>query len=142
MERSSHRLPQSMKIRLYASAVCSTFTHACESWDMTPVVCKKINGFNSRCLHIITGEHWRETATNPLYNLLLAVRKRRLRFLGHVLRMDNDSLLRRTLLAYTQGGEKIPEGSLLADCSNMSLLQLEAAAQDRTKWRTMVYGLR
>ena len=127
-----------MKIHLYASAVCFTFTHACDSWDLTPAVCKKINGFNSRCLHIITGKHWKDTATNPVYNLLLAVRKRRLRFLGHVLRMDKDRLLRRTLLAYTQGGAIIPEGSLLADCCDMSFAEMEAAAEDRALWRTMV----
>ena len=138
---NDHRLPQSMKIRLYASAVCSTFTHACESWDLTPAVCKKINGFNSRCLHIITGEHWKETATNPVFNLLLAVRKRRLRFLGHVLRMEKDRLLRRTLIAYIQGGEIIPEGSLLTDCSGMSFAEMEAVAEDRASWRTMVDGL-
>ena len=138
---NDHRLPQSMKIRLYASAVCSTLTHACEAWDMTSSVCKKINGFNSRCLHVITGKHYRETATNPVYNLLLSVRKRRLRFLGHILRRNNERLLKRTFLAYTHGGESIPEGSLLIDCSGKSLPDLEIAAQDRKAWRDMVDNL-
>ena len=93
---------------------------------------------DSICLHIIRGKHWKDTATNPVYNLLLAVRKRRLRFLGHVLRMDKDRLLRRTLLAYTQGGAIIPEGTLLEDCCDMSFAEMEAAAEDRALWRTMV----
>ena len=44
---SDHRLPQSMKVRLYVLAVCSTLTHACEAWVMTPEICKKMNGFNT-----------------------------------------------------------------------------------------------
>ena len=138
---NDHRLPQSMKIRLYVLAVCSTMTHACESWDLCPSVCRKINGFNSRCLHIITGKHYRETATNPAYDLLLSVRKRRLRFLGHILRMTNERLVKKTLLAYTHGGENIPVGSLLMDCGNLSLRELERAAHDRKKWRRMVNNL-
>ena len=40
--------------------------------------------------HVLTGEHYRETATAPAYDLVLAVRRRRLRYLGHVLRMSAD----------------------------------------------------
>ena len=40
--------------------------------------------FNSCCLHVITGEDYRGTATTPVYDLVLAVRKRRMRYLDHV----------------------------------------------------------
>ena len=105
---------------------------------MTLEVCKKINGFNSRCLHVITKEHYRETATNPVFNLLLAVRKRRLRSLGHLLRMTNAGLLKRTLLAYVHGGAEVPDGSLFMDCTEHSLQIVETLAQDRVQWRLMV----
>jgi hypothetical protein len=138
---SDHRLPQSMKVRLYVLAVCSTLTHACEAWVMAPDVCKKLNGFNSRCLHVITKEHYRETATNPVFNLLLSIRKRRLRFLGHVLRMSNSRLLKKTLFAYVHGGADVPAGSLLMDCVGLSLPELEVLAQDRDQWKYMVDNL-
>ena len=32
----------------------------------------------------MTGEHCRDTATAPAYDLVLAVRRRRLRYIGHV----------------------------------------------------------
>ena len=83
----------------------------------------------------------KETATNPVFNLLLSVRKRRLRYHGHVLRMSNDCLVKKSLLAYTHGGENVPEGSLLMDCGNLSLHELELAAQDRKKWRQMIDNL-
>ena len=128
------RLPVSMKLRMYRLAVCTTFTHATESWELTETVRKKINGFNSRCLHVITGKPHRETATNPTYNLVLDIRRRRLRYLGHLLRMDPSRLVRRTLLAYIYGGEHIPEGSLLQDCPELPLESLVEMAMDRPKW--------
>ena len=46
----------------------------------------------------MTGEHYRETATAPAYDLVLAVRRRRLRYLGHVLRMPSDRMVRCALM--------------------------------------------
>ena len=138
---NDHRLPTSMKLRLYKSAVCSTFTHSSEAWDMTPRVTRSINGFNSRCLHVITKKSYRSTATAPVYNLVLAIRRRRLRFLGHVLRMDDSRLLKRSLVAYVRGGNAPPTGSLLMDCGNAPISELELAAEDRLAWRRRVEDL-
>ena len=99
-----HRLPLTMKLKLYKSAVCSTLTHACEAWNLTDAVSRKINGFNSRCLHVITRKPYRETATKTEFNLLQTVRLRRLRFLGHILHMNDSRIVKRTLLAFTNGG--------------------------------------
>ena len=57
------RLPSSLKLRMYRLAVCTTLTHGSESWTLSEQVRMKINGFNSRCLHAITGKSHRETAT-------------------------------------------------------------------------------
>jgi len=93
-----HQLTHNMKIRLYIiSAVCSTL-HGFEAWTFSPSVKKMLNGFNSRCLSFITGEQRKETATNPDFDLVAAVVRRRLRFAGHILRMDENRLLRRTFI--------------------------------------------
>ena len=89
---SDHRLSRATKLRRYRISVCSTLTHSCEAWTITRTVTRMVNGFNSRCLHVITGEDYRTTATVPAYNLVLAVRKRRLRYLGHVLRLPPRAL--------------------------------------------------
>ena len=127
-----------MKIRLYQTAVCSTLTHACEAWTMTDKVSRKANGFNSRCLHVITGDHYRDTALNPVYDLLSAIRKRRLRFLGHILRMDPDRLLRQTLFAYLHDVDSRPAGSLLHGCENIPMNELTVMACNRSLWRQFV----
>ena len=74
------------------------------------------------------------TATQPAYDLVLAIRRRRMRYLGHILRMDSNRLVRRTLIAYTSGGNNAPEGSLLQDCPELPLESLVEMAMDRPKW--------
>ena len=89
-----------MKTRLYRSAVCSTISHSCKAWTLSSAVRKILYGLSSRRLSSITGEHRRETAINPDFDLLTAVVRRRLFFFGHILSMDDDRLLGRTLIAY------------------------------------------
>ena len=88
---ADHRLSRTTKLRLYRVCVCSSLTHCCEAWTLTRAVTRSINGFNSRCMHVMTGEHYRETAIAPAYDLVLAVRRRHFRYLGHVLRMSAET---------------------------------------------------
>ena len=120
-----------------------TLTHSCEAWNLTKAVSRILNGFNSRCLHVITGEEYRDTAISPAYNLLLAVRQRRLRYLGHLLRLPRHSVVLRTLIAMTDGDNpnRYPEGSIFIDCQGSELKYLETLAVNRTAWRHTVAPL-
>ena len=51
-----------------------------------------------------------------VYNLVLAVRKSRRRYLGHVLHLPAESIVRRSLLALVKGGTHYLDGSLFSDC--------------------------
>ena len=105
-------LVRSLKLRLYAASVCSTLTHRSKAWMLT------LNGFSSRQIHCITGRSYREEVINPLYDLLTAVRTRRHQWLGHILRMPADRLVRHAVLALGQrSGPSAPyqPGSLLMD---------------------------
>ena len=113
---------RALKLRTYQLAVCSTLTHASEAWTLTEPVMRSVNGFNSRCLHIITSQDYRVTATAPEYDLLLAIRQRRLRYLGHILRMPESRVVRRALVALAKGGSVYPKGSLFMDCQLFQLL--------------------
>ena len=138
-----HRLSRNIKLRLYNLCVCSTLTHSCETRKLTKAVSRILNGFNNRCLHVITGEEYRDTAISPAYNLLLAVRQRRLRYLGHLLRLSRDSVVRRTLIAMTDGDNpnRYPEGSIFMDCQGLELKDLDTLAVNRTAWRHKVAAL-
>ena len=75
---ADHRLSRALKLRTYQLAVCSTLTHSSEAWTLITAVMRSINGFNSRCLHVITGQDYRHTATAPVYDMVRAIRQRRL----------------------------------------------------------------
>ncbi len=97
--------------------------------------------FNSRCLHVITGQDYRVTATAPKYYLLRAIRQRRLRYLGHILRMPESRVVRRALVALAKGGTVDPKDSLFMDCQAMEMDQLVALAQRRGTWNALAKQL-
>ena len=138
---ADHRLSRTTKLRLYRVCVCSSLTQCCEAWTLNRTVTRSINGFNSRCLHIVTGEHYRETATAPAYDLVLAVRRCRLRYLGHVLRMLADKMVRCALMALVSDSVMYPTGSLFSDCQGVALPQLVAMAANRVMWNAKVASL-
>ena len=138
---ADHRLSRTTKLRLYRVCVCSSLTHCCEAWTLNRAVTRSINGFNTRCLHVLTGEHYRETAIAPAYDLVLAVRRRRLGYLGHVLRMPAERMVRRALMALVSDSVMYPTGSLFSDCQGVALPQLVAMASIRTMWRAKVASL-
>ena len=82
----------------------------------------------------ICSTEYRNTAISPAYNLLLAVRQRRLRYLGHLLRLPRDSVVRQTLIAMTDGDNpnRYPEGSIFMDCQGSELKDIETLPVNRT----------
>ena len=74
---------------------------------------------------MITGEEYRDTAVSSAYKLMLSVRQRRIRYMGHLigLSLPHDSVVRRNLMAMTDGGNRYPEGSIILfmDCQGSEL---------------------
>ena len=138
---ADHWLSRTTKLRLHRVCVCSSLTHCCEAWTLNRTVIRSINGFSSRCLHVMTGEHYQETATAPAYNLVLAVRRRCLRYLGHVLRMPADRMVRCALMALVIDASHYPTGSLFSDCQGIALPQLVAMVSSHSTWRANVASL-
>ena len=133
----------SMKIRLYRTAVCSSFTHACETWTLVKSVQRKINGFNSRCLSHITGQDFMECTTHLLFDLVAVIIKRRLRFAGHILRMGPERLLHRVFISYmcSSGSNTHRPGSLLHMCDDIFFEEVTDIAQDRRQWSRFINSL-
>ena len=48
-----------LKPKTYQLAVCSTLTHSSEARKLTAAGMPSLNGFNSRCLHVITSQEYR-----------------------------------------------------------------------------------
>ena len=110
---SNHRLPRRMKVKLYVSVVCSTFIQGFKAWRITEGVTKTMNGFNGRCLSIITGQNFRDIASSSDFDLITTVTSRRLRFAWHIFRLDEDRLLRRPFISYLKNWSIKPTDTLL-----------------------------
>ena len=100
------------KLLLYQSAVVSTLTHCHEVWKLSKQAVAKVGGWNAKCLSLITGKTVREERIAPSFDIIKVLRTRRLRWLGHILRMDEDRLIRK---AVTSIVKPYPEGSILMD---------------------------
>ena len=149
----SKDLTQECKLRLYISGVCSILTHAFEAWKLTEQVQRRLRGWNGRYLAVITSggcemDHIRLQTDHPVFDLVAMLRVRRLRWLGHVLRMDESRLERQVLLKfdiiYPDG---YPEGSILMDApahNNIRDLIPKAGAHgpgNHDEWEGYVHDL-
>ena len=135
-----NRLPTYLKLELYIKSVCTVFVHGSEAWTLTSAIRRSVNGFNSRCLHRITKRSYRLEATEPTFNLVRALRQRRLRWLGHILRMREDRLLHRTIVGLAAEGPPYPPGSLLMD-SELAIGDMKNLAKDRTAWNDNIMNV-
>ena len=70
-------------------------TYGSEAWYLDDEVRRKINGSNIRMVSVITDNTQKQEATEETctFNLVRAIRARRLQWLGHILRLDEDRLL-------------------------------------------------
>ena len=141
----STKIPTSMKIRLFACAVISVLTYGHEIWKLDEKVVRKLKGWCARCLANITGRSIRDETVEPSFDLLSRLRSRRLRWAGHILRLEETSLTRRMLLATVERdleAGKRHAGGLLTDAPAFeSVEQLLELAGDRNGWRDLVKAL-
>jgi hypothetical protein len=144
----SKKLPTTAKVRIYACAVVSVLTYGSEIWRFDEKSMRQLRGWNARCLVIITGRDYRAETVEPTFDLLGRLRSRRLRWAGHILRLEEASLLRRVLLAQVeeelQGGAARARaaGGLLKDAAPYSSVEeLLVLARDRKGWQASVHAL-
>ena len=145
------------KIRLYNSNVKSILLYGSECWRVVKGDMAKIDAFHNRCLRKICRIFWPNKISNvDLYkktgcnSAVLEIKRRRLRWLGHVLRMSQDSIPK-VALRWTPPGKRKRgrpkmtwQQSVMAELKEMGLSwgEAQASAKDRTLWRSIVVALR
>ena len=109
---SSNSISRRTKVGLYKTLVKPVLMYGCETWKMNKSDENKINVFQSRCLRRIFKIRWQERITNKevlmmaeMENLSEDVRRRRWKFIGHIMRKEpnNDC---RTALTWTPEGRR------------------------------------
>jgi len=145
------------KIRLYKTLVKPVLMYGCETWKMNEGDAKKINVFQNRCLRRIMKIKWQDKISNgelleraDVERLSEEVRRRRWRFIGHILRQqpDNDCV---TALTRTPEGKRKkgrPKTTWRPTVEKerskagwQSWREVRTVAQDRNRWRAHVEAL-
>ncbi|PIK35676.1 endonuclease-reverse transcriptase [Apostichopus japonicus] len=141
------------KLKLLHTLVMSIFLYACESWTLTAELQKKIQAVEMRCTRgvlgisytdHITNEEVRSTVKQHIANyedLLTTVKKRKLRWYGHVIRTDG---LSKTILQGTVQGERRRGrqrkrwADNIKEWTGMNFATIQAVAHDRQEWKRLM----
>ena len=138
----SPHLSLNIKVRLYSASVCSLIAFGSESWQFTPKVMRRINGVNSRMLASFTGKTIQQEA-RPLstsLDLVLRLRKTRLRWLGNILCEGSEHITYQAVVAQYQRKD---EGSLLMDAPpHTNFDDLVSMAGNYFYWNKVVRDLK
>ncbi|XP_048583704.1 uncharacterized protein LOC125563054 [Nematostella vectensis] len=146
------KLTISTKITVYRACILSTLLYGSESWTTYARQEKRLNTFHMRCLRRILGIHWSDKVTNNevlersgLPTLFTLLRQRRLRWLGHVCRMENGRIPKDLLYGELAHGSR-PVGRpklRFKDSCKRDMLAIgldvdnwEKLAEDRSRWRS------
>ena len=105
---SSPDIPVELEINIYKSAVMSLLVYGCEAWTLTERVQARINGANARCLSRIAGNtvHHEVSARTQSFDIIATLRKRKWKWLGHVLRLKGDRLIKLALKVQFENGDR------------------------------------
>ena len=131
-------LPLKLKLQLYHRGVISVLVYGFQAWKFTDRVVSMLKGFNARCLYKLTGRTVAQESRSPSFDLIKTLRARRLRWVGHVLRLDNSYLSRRVLVEVSKA-KPYPRGSILEDAPpHDSVADLVDQALNRGAWSKLV----
>ena len=138
------------KLRLFNSNVISVLLYGCQSWRVSKDDMNKLDVFQTKCLRRTCNIFWPNKISNEdLYRrtnsspISTQIQKHRLRWLGHVLRMPQDSIPK-VALRWTPTGKRnrgrpktTCRRTITTELSDMGLTMGEAQviAQDRHRWR-------
>ena len=130
-----------LRLRLYRSCVCSILTYGSEAWYLNREMRRALNGANSQMVSIITGRTaHEEAAEGKTFDIVRWIRARRLQWLGHILRMGTERMLKQAVFEMFKAPK---EGDLLMDAPTRDSWRcLCTYACDRDYWRARVRAMK
>lgn len=141
------------KIRLMRTLVISVFLYACESWTLTSELQRRIQALEMRCYRRILNISYKDHVTNeevsnkikgaigPYEDLLSIVKKRKLKWYGHVSRSNG---LAKTILQGTvpgkrrRGRQRKRWEDNIREWTGLTFADSQRATEDRDQWRGIV----
>ena len=151
---NNSRLTEKTRLRVYQACVLSTLLYGSESWTTYARHEKKLNSFHLRCLRRILQIKWQDQVPDTevleranMNSLHTTLSERRLRWLGHVRRMDAGRIPKDLLYGELMEGQRKTgrpklrfKDVLKRDLKNsaINLNTWESQADDRQAWRLAV----
>ena len=147
------KMSKRLKLNLFTAAVESVLLYGCEAWTLNKTIEKKLDGTYTRMLRMVLNIHWNEHKTNEeLYGdmpkISHKIRERRLRFVGHCVR-HNDEIVSKLVLwephhGYSKRGRPATTylDTLREDTGIKSCSEIKAVMMDRNIWRGFVHQVR
>ena len=144
------------KIRIFRASMLPVLLYGSELWSLTVAEKQRLKAFYMRCLRTIIGVSIVDRMENdlvlhltgqlPLKNIL---RRNRLRWFGHVNRMNNDQnspmLTKKTLFASFTDVKRLPHGvklrwrdKIIKDINVSNIINWRRETQDKDKWRKTI----
>jgi hypothetical protein len=148
----SRLLSRKTKVTLYKTLIRPVLTYASETWTLTKQDENRLDAFERKILRRIygpikDGEVWRRRNNAELYGLyqdvsvVKFIKINRLRWLGHLFRMDDLELPKRVLFSDPVGRRSVGRPKLrwlddvVADCRALGQRNWKVAAGNREVWR-------
>ena len=151
----NQKLTTSTKVAVYNACIASTLLYGSETWTTYSKQERKLSSFHLRCLRRILGIRWSDKITNAqvleragLPTMFTLLRQRRLRWLGHVRRMEDGRIPKDILYGELASGKRSvgrPQLRYKDVCKrDMKALDIntenwEEVATDRSKWRSVLH---
>lgn len=144
------------KIRLYNSNVKSVLLYGSECWRVVKSDMSRVEAFHNRCLRKICHIFWPSKISNhDLYartgsqSIIDEIKRRRFRWLGHVLRMEEERIPK-IALRWTPPGKRKRgrpkttwRRTVMAELTEKGITwgQAQHIARDRDRWRELTEAL-
>ena len=142
------------KLLVYQACVLSTLLYSSEAWTTYAIHEKRLNSFHLRCLRRILHIKWQDKVPNvevleraSIKSMFAILSERRLRWLGHVRRMESGRIPKDLLYGELAVGSRLagrPRLRFRDVCNrdlkrcNISTSTWENRADDRAAWRLTV----
>ena len=146
-------LTLSTKVLVYQACVLTTLLYGSETWTLYASQERRLNTFHMRCLRRLLGITWQERVTNEevlsranIPSMYAILKQRRLRWLGHVCRMDDGRIPKDILYGQLSSGTRArgrPKLRYKDTCKqDLKSCQippenLEQMTNNRTYWRSI-----
>ena len=128
---TSTKLPVNLRLRFYAALIVMTMVYGSSAWFFTVDIRKRLNNVSSKMLSSITKRTIHAEARAPSFNVIDHVLNRRRSYLGHILRADQNRMVRRYLLELSPDVQPFIEGSLLEEAGFSNTRDMIEAAVNR-----------